>query len=117
MSNSNKLTKDLEEYFFASSCSDDHEINDYVLWCCWKMGYFQSIYEQEPFSNLNEFQQLTFEGLVSIHFDQKKNSNKSLSEQQNIHSSSTSLLNIHYIYILLCLHSSVLILSAFFTRK
>ena len=74
MSSSTKLTRDLEQYFFAST-SDLHEINDYALWCCWKMGYFQSIYECEPFNQLNEFQQLSFEGLVSMHFEGQKSEN------------------------------------------
>ena len=91
MSNSKKLTSDLEKYFFAST-STDHEINDYVIWCCWKMQYFQSIYDCEPFNQLNEFQQLTFEGLVSIHFDQqKKDSNqRQLSAMQSIQQHQTS---------------------------
>ena len=96
MSHSDNLTKDLEKYFFASS-SDDHNINDYMLWCCWKMGYFQSIYECEPFNQLSEFQQLTFEGLVSMHFDTKKSSNKKLSEHRIIYSSLTSQF-INYIF-------------------
>ena len=84
MSNSKKLTTDLEKYFFAST-SSDHEINDYVIWCCWKMGHFQSIYECEPFNELNEFQQLTFEGLVSIHFDQQKKNSNASNTHQSIH--------------------------------
>eukprot|EP01084_Bolivina_argentea_P056454 103328_1 len=63
-----QLTNNLEEYFFGN-ITDDHSVNDYVIWCCWKNRRYEILYRHKPFNILNEFQQLTFEGFVSLHFD------------------------------------------------
>lgn len=81
MSNDNQLTIDLEKYFFSGK-RIEHIIDDFTLFCCWKMACFERLYQEYPFSYLTEGQRAQLEKFVSMYFDRATDSN-----QDQVHNS------------------------------
>merc|ERR1719420_1295734 len=80
MSNDNKLTNDLAAYFFGGMCIEDI-VDDFVLFCCWKMACFEQLYQEYPFSNLTKHQRSALEEIGSTYFDHATGSSDSGTEQ------------------------------------
>ena len=69
MANSCKqLTRRLEHRFFNKQ-TDEHQIDDEVLFCCWKLRDYSPIYEKNPFSTLSDDQRRKLEESVAMHFN------------------------------------------------
>lgn len=88
-----KLTRRLEHRFFNKQ-ADDHQIDDEVLFCCWKLRDYLPIYEQNPFSTLSDDQRRKLEESVAMHF------NPSLRTQSGMNSFLFSRWSIYVLYLL-----------------